>query len=87
LVLSNVCLFDQQALDKVSNIPNDFLILDKNNDFVVTGLPNRIFTTTKAHKKKKKQKHLIKAKNRHILKRKNRIIKRDTDLHQHHEKQ
>jgi hypothetical protein len=51
-------VFDQQALDKVPNIPNDFLMLDETNDLVVTGLPNRIFTTTKAYKKEEEAKPL-----------------------------
>jgi hypothetical protein len=53
-----IAVFDQQALDKVSNIPNDFLILDENNDLVVTGLPNKIFTTTMAHKIEEEEKPL-----------------------------
>jgi hypothetical protein len=56
--IAPIAVFDQQALDKVSNIPNDFLILDENNDLVVTGLPNKIFTTTMAHKIEEEEKPL-----------------------------
>jgi hypothetical protein len=51
-------VFDPQALDKVSNISNDFLILDENNDLVVIGVPNRIFKRTKTHKKEEEAKPL-----------------------------
>jgi hypothetical protein len=45
-------LFDEQALKKVSNIPNDFLQLDEKNDLVVTDLPNKYSTTTEEYKEK-----------------------------------
>jgi len=37
-------LFDQEALNKISNVSNDLTILDENNDIVVTGLPDNIST-------------------------------------------
>ena len=51
-------VFDQQALDKVSNVPTDFLVLDESNDLIVTGLPNQTFTTTNAYKKEEEAKPL-----------------------------
>jgi len=49
-------LFDQKALDRVPNIPNDFLMLDESNDFVVTSLSNRIFPSTTTHQNIKEEK-------------------------------
>lgn len=47
-------VFDQEALKKIVNIPNDYLILDENNDIVVTGLPSRISTSTMKNKNEQK---------------------------------
>jgi len=44
-------VFDQEALKKVSNVPNDFMVLDENNDAVVTGVPNMLPTSTMEYKK------------------------------------
>jgi hypothetical protein len=81
-----IAVFNQQALDKVSNISNDFLILDKNNDLVVTGLSNRIFTTTKAHKKEEEGKPPNQAEesSHSERKRKSRIIEMDAHLDEHY---
>jgi len=37
--------FDQEALNKIANVPNDFMVLDESNDIVVTGLPSNFSTT------------------------------------------
>lgn len=47
-------VFDQEALKKIVNIPNDYLILDENNDIVVTGLPSQMFTSTMKTKNEQK---------------------------------
>jgi len=39
-------VFHQEALSKISNVSNDFMILDENNDVVVTDLPDKLSTTT-----------------------------------------
>ena len=39
-------VFDDKALDKVANIPHDFLILDENSDLIVTGLPDRMSSSS-----------------------------------------
>jgi len=44
-------VFDQEALKKVSNVPNDFMVLDENNDVVVTGVSNILPTSTMEYKK------------------------------------
>jgi len=46
-------VFDQEALNKISNVPNNLMILDENND-IVTGLPDKISTFTMANKKEQK---------------------------------
>jgi len=49
-----LALFDQEALKKVSNIPNDVLILDENND-VITNFPERLSTSTMENKNEQKE--------------------------------
>jgi len=48
-------IFDQKALDRVPNVPNDFLMLDESNDLVVTSLSNRIFPSTTTHENTKEE--------------------------------
>jgi hypothetical protein len=39
-------IFDQEPLNKIPHVPNDFLILDENNTLVVTDLPDKLSTST-----------------------------------------
>jgi len=41
-----IAVFDQEALNKIPYVPNDFLILDENNTLVVTDLPDKLSTST-----------------------------------------
>jgi len=43
-------VFDQEALKKISYIPNDFMVLDENNTIVVTDLPEKHPLTTMKYK-------------------------------------
>jgi len=47
-------VFDQEALKKISYVPNDFLILDENNTLVVTELPEKLSTSTLKNLKEQK---------------------------------
>jgi len=52
---ARTAVFDQEALNKVSNVPNDFMVLDENNDFSVTVQSvDKISTSTMKNIKEKK---------------------------------
>lgn len=51
---ARTAVFDQDSLKKFSNVPNDVMMLDESNDLVVTGLPNKLSTTTKENTKEQK---------------------------------
>jgi len=43
-------VFDQEALKKISYIPNDFMVLDENNTLVVTDIPEKHSASTMKNK-------------------------------------